>query len=239
MIDPLSEESAIAIHDLYRYERLVRTPAYSIGDAARYLQLSPSTVRSWVLGRDYPTRRGKRRFSPVIEPAEGVELSFENLAEIHVLSAIRGKGVPLPAVRKALHFLREKLHSKHPLATEQMYTSGKDLFVRRLGQLIQVSSEGQTAFVALLEEYLDRIERKDDLPIRIYPFISAERRDTTRLISIDPAVQFGKPCLAKSGVPVAVLKERWLAGDSIQHLAEDYRRRPAEIEGVLRYAQAA
>jgi uncharacterized protein (DUF433 family) len=229
-------ETAIAIQDLYRHERLIRTPAYSIGDAARYLRLSPSTVRSWVLGRDYGG--GKRRFAQVIEPAKDEQLSFENLVEIHVLSAIRGKGVPLAAVRNALRFLQEKLHSKHPLATEQMYTSGKDLFVHRLGQLIQVSSEGQVAFVALLEEYLSRIERKNDFPIRIYPFIS-ERRDRTRLISIDPAVQFGKPCLAKSGIPVAILKERWMAGDSIEHLARDYRRRPGEIEGVLRYAQAA
>jgi uncharacterized protein (DUF433 family) len=156
-----------------------------------------------------------------------------------VLSVIRGKGVPLPALRKALRYLQEKLNSKHPLATEQMYTSGKDLFVHRLGQLIQVSSEGQIAFMALLDEYLSRIDRKNDFPIRIYPFISAERRNTAKLISIDPAVQFGKPCLAKSGIPVAILKERWLAGDSIEHLAQDYRRRPTEIEGVLRYAQAA
>lgn len=41
-------------------------PAYSISEAARYLRLPPATLRSWVLGRDYPNRDATSRFHPLI-----------------------------------------------------------------------------------------------------------------------------------------------------------------------------
>jgi uncharacterized protein (DUF433 family) len=50
-----------------------------------------ATLRSWVLGRSYPTRAGTRRFAPLIEvpSAKPCLLSFVNLVEAHVLCAIR------------------------------------------------------------------------------------------------------------------------------------------------------
>jgi hypothetical protein len=41
-------------------------PAYSIVQAAHYLKIPAPTVRSWVLGRDYPRQSGKGRFKPVV-----------------------------------------------------------------------------------------------------------------------------------------------------------------------------
>ena len=42
------------------YER----PRYGIGQAARYVQISPTTLRSWVVGRPYSTSEGSRYFEP-------------------------------------------------------------------------------------------------------------------------------------------------------------------------------
>jgi hypothetical protein len=66
-------------------------PTYSIGDVARYLRIPSGTIRSWTVGRNYPTANGSCEFKPLIK-IRGFRpriLSFTNLVEIHVLRAIR------------------------------------------------------------------------------------------------------------------------------------------------------
>jgi hypothetical protein len=119
-----------------------REPTYTVPEAAHYLQIPTATLRSWTVGRHYPVRKGERFFKPVIVAASPrpAMLSFVNLVEAHVLDAIRGEySVGLPAVRRAIAFLREELGSEHPLAEQKFETDGKDLFIRILGELFAVS----------------------------------------------------------------------------------------------------
>jgi len=93
-------------------------PAYGINEAAHYLGVPKATLRSWVLGRPYPTGARKRFFRPVIElPTEEERLlSFQNLVEAHVLDAIRRvHGVTFGRVRKAVEYLKKQFGSRHPL----------------------------------------------------------------------------------------------------------------------------
>jgi len=90
-------------------------PAYSLAEAAYYLGVPAATLRSWVAGRMYSTAKGDRQFRPIIEPADPkrLRLSFVNLVEAHVLSALRRehKNIRLPKIRDAIAYLRTKLHS--------------------------------------------------------------------------------------------------------------------------------
>ena len=76
------------------------TPAYPASEAARILNLSVNTVRAWCFGQNYRSTAGEpKRFQPVIQPADRRArlLSFANLCELHVLSAIRRHHkIPLP-----------------------------------------------------------------------------------------------------------------------------------------------
>ncbi len=45
-------------------------PAYSVAEAARYLKVAPATLRSWVVGRPYPTGKGTAHSKAVIRPAK-------------------------------------------------------------------------------------------------------------------------------------------------------------------------
>lgn len=77
-------------------------PRYTIGQAAQYLCISNTTLRSWVVGRPYPAGGGSRYSQPLIaRPDEqDLRLSFNNLVEAHVLRALRTRHkVPMPAVR--------------------------------------------------------------------------------------------------------------------------------------------
>ena len=49
---------------------------------------------------------------------------------------------------------------------------------------------------------------------------------------IDPRVSSGRPVLVGSGIPTAVIAERYKAGESIDQLADDYGRERLDIEDI-------
>jgi uncharacterized protein (DUF433 family) len=213
-------------------------PAYRIAEAAHYLQIPSSTLRSWTVGRHYPTAGGKRFFEPLVTPAERTQplLSFINLVEVHVLDAIRREhGVRLPKVRKALAYLRAKIPSKHPLVDQRFETDSLKLFVERYGRLISISQAGQLAIRKLIEAHLRRVERDPlGVPIRLYPFTRKRDPDEPRSVVIDPYIGYGRPVLTGTGIPTAVIAERYKAGDSVDVLADDYGRGRADVEEAIR-----
>ncbi len=214
-------------------------PAYRIHEAADYLRLPAATLRSWVIGRNYPVTAGMRRFEPIIEisdPEKGY-LSFTNLVEAHVLSAIRRQhNIPLHRVRDAVHFLRGKFGSDRPLIEEQFQTDGIDLFVEKMKELVNVSRKGQVAMREILELHLRRIERNPmGIPIRLYPFThSKPELQTTGTVVIDPAVSFGRPIIRRLGVPTSLIAERYKAGEGVDDLVADYGAERDEIEEAIR-----
>jgi uncharacterized protein (DUF433 family) len=168
-------------------------------------------------------------------------LSFRDLTELHVLAAIRREHrVRLPAVRKAIAYLRKTFGSDYPLSNQQMLTDGKELFIERYGHLISASAQGQMAMKQVLEAYLKRIERdRGGMPIRLYPFTRSQIAGNPHSVVIDPRIQFGRPCLAGTGIPTAIIAERYLAGDSMKLLAQDYQRQIHEIEEAIRFESQA
>jgi uncharacterized protein (DUF433 family) len=237
MYDALGPRSAYD-NDMTGHPLLDR-PAYQIQEAARYLRLPPATLRAWMLGRDYPVREGKRRFEPVIAIADRKHgyLSFTNLVEAHVLSAIRRRHrIPLTKVRNAVKFLRRHFGTQRPLADQQFVTDGIDLFVDRLDMLITASGHGQLAIREVLQLHLKRIERDPrGIPIRLYPFTHAELDSTpSGPVVIDPAMSFGRPIIRRLGVPTAMIAERYKAGEGIDQLVSDYDADRNEIEEAIR-----
>lgn len=213
-------------------------PSYTLVEAAHYLLIPVATIRSWVFGRYYPTRAGRRRFHPIIVLPDKHRplLSFMNLVEAHVLNAVRRQhNVRLQKVRIALDYLKTQFPSKHPLAEQKFETDGLDLFIEQYGKLINISRDGQLAVRNLIQTYLRRIERDPKgAPIRLYPFTRARVPEEPKAVMIDPYVSFGRPVLAGTGIATAVVAERYKAGESVDELADDYGRRRSEIEEAIR-----
>jgi uncharacterized protein (DUF433 family) len=215
-----------------------RLASYSIAEAAHYLRIPPTTLRSWVIGRRYPTSGGERFFAPPVEIADRKRrlLSFINLVEVHVLWAIRrDHELPLHKVRRAIDFLTERFDSDHPLATHRLETDGIDLFVSKVGDLINISREGQLAMREMLSAHLRRVEwGKGGTAVRLYPFTRKEANDEPRAVVIDPRIAFGRPVLVGTGIPTAIIAERLKAGETMDDLAKDYGRDRSEIEEAVR-----
>ena len=215
--------------DPYRGRSPREIPAYTLFQASHYLRVPENTIRNWASGCAYPTRAGKpARAVPLIEIADRDQhlLSFVNLLELHVISALtRGHKVQVPKVRRAIDYLRRKLKSRHPLIDRDMETNGSDIFVSEYGSLVNVSQEGQLAMRELLQAHLKRIERDErGVAIRLFPFTRTHDAGTAakapRLIAIDPTVAFGRPVIAGSCVPTSEIAERFQAGESPSELAQ-------------------
>lgn len=205
-------------------------PAYTVAEAAHYLGVPKSTLRAWFAGQ--------QKFRAVIRPADPkrLGLSFSNLVEAYVLAAIRRKHhIGLPTIRRGLKFLTERLGSKRPLLEQQFATKGVDLYVE-LGQIINVSRDGQIEMAELIRSYLERVERDPrGVPIKLYPFMRSQPLgDQPRTIVIDPEVSFGRPVLAGTGIPTAVLAEQFDAGDDVRDLAKEYGASEEAISDAIR-----
>jgi uncharacterized protein (DUF433 family) len=218
---------------------ILSTPAYPFIEAAHYLNIPLSTLRAWCLGQGLRSDGRTRRFQPLIrlDANDRRSLSFLNLVEAHVLAAIRRQHhVPLPKVRQALVYVSKKLGTDRPLAEAEFQPDGVDLFLEKLGSLINVTREGQMEMADLIRDHLKRIERdKQGIPIRLFLFTrNDDSRDQPSPVVVDPRIAFGRPVLAGRAVPTAILADRFKAGDTLIQLAEDYDTSPQEIEEALR-----
>jgi uncharacterized protein (DUF433 family) len=219
------------------------TPAYTLTEAARYLRLPSATLRSWVLGRAYPTTAGGREFAPLIRPASRRPplLSFSNLIEAHVLRSLRTEhAVSVKDVRSALAYAEKRLGIDRLLLRQELCTEKGRVFLDRYGELIELSASGQLAMRRLLEEHLKRVEwDTSKFPVRLYPFVSPATLGEARPIAIDPRIAFGRPVVVSKGISTAAIAERVDAGESVDSIAEDYELHRSDVEQAVVYERAA
>ncbi len=210
-------------------------PAYTIAEAAHYLNVPRATIRWWTVGQG--------RYRPVVVVPQRdpvVLLSFLNLTELHVLAAIRRRqSVSMPKVRRAIDYLKRHtqhpVDRRHPLASSKLETDGLDLFLDRYGQLVNISQEGQVAMRDLIKAALHRIGRDPGgIPINLYPFTRSSISAAPSIVVIDPQIAAGRPVISGTGLATDVLAERYKAGESVKELARDYEREEEEIEEAIR-----
>jgi uncharacterized protein (DUF433 family) len=218
-------------------------PAYTLAEAARYLRLPAATLRSWALGRQYPTAEGRADFPPLLRPAsrKPPSLSFSNLIEAHVLRSLRTEhGVPVKALRNALNYAEKTLGIDRLLLRPELRADAGRVFLDRYGELIELTASGQLAMRRLFDEHLNRIEWDSSrFPVRLYPFLSASAPSAERPIVIDPRIAFGRPVVVSKGISTSTIAERVDAGESVNDIAADYELAQSEIEQAVVYERAA
>jgi uncharacterized protein (DUF433 family) len=215
-------------------------PAYNLSEAAVYLGIPLTTLRSWIKGRTYPTSQGEKFFAPLIEPADPIHsvLSFANLAEAHVLQATRDQDIPIPNVRVVMDYVQQQWPSRHPLISKEFYRFGKQLFVKMLegdadSLPVNASKAGQIGLKAILDECLERLERDSTgYPIRIFPL-------RTKHLVLDVNVASGQPVIKNTRLLASVLFSRNKAGDSVGDLAVAYGLQEDDVEEAIKHFRAA
>lgn len=210
-------------------------PNYSITDASRYLNIPLATLKIWLNGDKYETKREKKELLPIIQcpSPNNAQLSFTNLVEAHILKVIcQIDNISLDKVRITLDYLSEKINTNHPLATKQFSTDGVKLFMEILGNLVNLSHSQQLKMKEILQRLLTRVEwNENNLATRLYPELEDTKDD--RILIIDPHFCFGKPTIKGTGVPTNAIAQLYNAGDSMEEIAEDYHCDVIQIEKAI------
>lgn len=199
--------------DVYRGVAPEDLPAYPVSLVAKYLHLPETTVRAWVRGTTYSRRGAPVRFQPVIRPASRSFLSLRNLFELLVLKAItRGEEISLQKVRIAVEVLQREFGTEHPLSDIQLLSDRTDVLVEKAGGILNASRSAQWEMKENIRNVIRRIEITNDGRVRFRPYDDGV---------MDPAVQFGRLCIAGTRIPTEDVYFRAQAGEPVSAISQD------------------
>ena len=209
-------------------------PMYGLSEAALYLRVPIKTLEYWTMGR------GK---TPPLVKAAGRHpraLSFMNLLDCHMLAAMRTLyDLRLPKIRRAVAYLSSHSNFRHPLIEEPLYTNRIDVLIKEMDRLVNISREGQFVIPEIVGVHLARIERDPKGLFKFFPFVRERSAGEPKFIVIDPAIGFGKPVIAGTGISTAVIASRFNARESVPALAEEYGLEPQQVEEAIRWETRA
>ncbi len=218
-------------------------PRYTFVDAARAIEVPASTIGMWVRGQDYPLKGRMGRFHPVLcrpDPRD-TRLSFNNLLEAFVLRALRRvHDVSMKTVRQAVANAEQQHGIPRLLISNQLRTSGGDLFLDSYFQLVDLSNAAQIAMRSILRDYLQRV-RFEDAPVHV-EFFPLPRHPSNRdrqLILVSPYIAFGSPVVRRTGVTTLAIAARVNLGESAEAVMEDYGLEESEFYEAIAYEQYA
>ena len=141
-------------------------------------------------------------------------------------------------MRKALAYVSDHLGVERPLVQQTFYTDGADLFVEGFSELVDVSAAGQLALRQLLTTCIRRIGADEKgLASSLHPWLLQPNEPA--FVEINPRRAFGRLLLTGTGISTEAVAERFWAGDSISHLAADYKIAVDKVEAALRWEQLA
>jgi len=220
---------------------------YTVADAARIVDVHPSTLATWTKGYRRSPRGGRPVFgAPIIaatvahrrgEPT----IPFVGLAEALVLAAVRRIGVPMQRIRPALEALQREIGVEHALASRRLFTDGAELLYdfgdRRRGtdegdralELV-VARSGQLVFADLIRDYLRRITYAEDDYASVISVPAYEWAD----VVADPTRSFGAPIFERGGARVDDVLERFWSGETLEDVAAEFGVPVNHVEDVVR-----
>lgn len=227
----------------FRFE----VPLYTITEAARIVDVPPSTLTTWAQGYvRRPPGRPEVIGDPIVtylepEGPRRPSIPFVGITEATVLAAVRRSGVPMQRIRPALEALEERLGLEHALASRSLYTDGAELLYdygethsdRQEGRAalgLVVVRSGQRVFTEAIQEYLRRIEYGPDGYANLI-HVPAYREAA---VVVDPTRSFGAPIFERGGSRVDDVLQRFWAGETLVELSDEYGVPLNHLEDVLR-----
>ena len=228
----------MAAIDLYQGRDPRDIPAYSFREVAVSIGVPTSTLRAWCVGQS--------NFRPLLtlprEWSEHHALSFFNLIEANVIAELRREHkVPMARVRAALTFLALNVPVAHPLVEKEIsVTPNQRVYLLHEGRRIDISAGGQWPLDEVVRNLLRRVHRGPHGILTFYPRVTPPRtahiaEEDYAPIVVDPEVCFGRPVVAGTSIPTDVIADRYLGGDSIEKMAEDYDLSQEHVAAALRF----
>lgn len=207
------------------WERRLYLPAYQVKAAAGYAGVTSQTVRNW--------QRASEDGSALFPREAGTSLSYMQLQELAIVSAMRRLNVKLTTIRIARDFLANFFRTSFPFADERVKSDGQDVLVHlkaqlptKAGTLLVANKGGQLAWPEIIGERFDQFEYEKGMALKWH--LTPDQR-----VVLDPRVSFGSP--AVRGVPTWALRGREVAGESIEDIADDFSLKTEDVKSALEF----
>jgi uncharacterized protein (DUF433 family) len=211
---------------------------YSIGEAAKFLQVRRDTLKRWLEGATIDGRR----YPPVIriEPKKSDEVTWAEFVEAGFLREYRSAGVSLQYLRPFLDKARARTGAPYPLAhlrplidqdRKLVYDLQKEVDLEPGLYLVKPGPRvDEFQLAPVVEQFLDKVEfGADGYVTRFFP----EGRRSP--VTIDPEHSFGIPQI--KGVRTEILAEAVEAGEDRRSVASDWDLEPADVGAAIHWEQ--
>jgi len=222
--------------DFIRHLDSRQMPRYSFGEAAQYLGLPKSTIKSWFVGTTSGSRPNLYYFKPILYPTTPSLLSFFDIASAHVLMAFHRKQVPTRNIRVIIRSLEmEYPKYRYPLLGMNFFLFGKNVILKQVQRRLNLSQSRQLGFKEVMDKFLAQLELDSSkMPIRFSPIL-AQTNGHRPFIVIDPNLSAGRPVIRGTGIAAEIISKRKASGESVARLMRDYRLSKRAIEEAIHY----
>ena len=191
---------------------------YPPREAARLVGTNTQQVLRWTRGSgsNGPLWRAHYQFLD----DDTTEISFIDLIEVRVVSAMRKAHISLQSIRFAISFAQEKFGIARPLASQSFKTDGTEILMRAVendGEFVSLSKKrpGQKVFHEIISQSLQDLEYEGELVARWRPKKFSD-------IVIDPCRHFGDPILDQYGVSTSTVFDEFKEFGDAKYLSRIY-----------------
>lgn len=212
-------------------------PAYGVVQTSRLLSIPKSTISRWRQG--WRTANGWQ--DPLL-PAEHSNLSFQDLAELSVVSQLRTAGIPVAIIQQAATMIVSITgHERWPfLKGVVIDPEGRDILVDVMHRLVSVRRRNQTVAADVLDVRRinpSRVRIENGVAVRVFPLSREKLEEDPQMVAIDPRHRFGKPVTSRTLLDIEGLALRLAWGESFDELSEDLEPEGGveELEEGVRY----
>jgi uncharacterized protein (DUF433 family) len=224
-------------------QNFLNTGIYSVPEAAHLSHVSTGRIRRWLRGYKFRTRKKQEHHSPALwrgqlEPIDhSLALGFLDLIEIRFVDAFLKAGVSWAMLRNAHERGVTLFKTPHPFCTHKFKTDGREIFVelhKETGEpsLVEIVHD-QHVFAQIVGSFLKELEfGGNDVLLRWRPMTSR------RLVILDPTRNFGRPIVARHGVPTEILFRARNACGSVAEVSRWYEVPEVEIEDAVEFERS-
>lgn len=210
-------------------------PTYTIPEAALYLAIPESTLRYWLTNHPLWRVAGAGR-RPL--------LSFQDVAQAYYVEMVRKHfELPLSDMRHVLEEAAKESKATYPLLQKNIWLFAKHVIMDKRAsakqprRVIDLSRSRQLAFPEVVMPLSSRFLWRGGQYVQIYPWRlwSGKTSDKVRPVSINPEVMSGRLVISGTRIPVQVVLQRNLSGETVSAIAKDYRLSTSSINQAIEH----
>lgn len=211
-------------------------PMYSFGEAAHLANVSPGTVRNWLLGYRTKDREAQPLFTS--KPDQGPMVSFLQLIEVVVAGRLRkAEHAKYQTVAVAYRNAKDFYGYEYPFAHINVEAIGGHIVHWIRGTMPSDSLQAldlpqQWTLPGTFHEIHEELDYDDELAARWYPIGKSVP------IVVDPLFGSGVPTILGRGVTVTAISKRFFDGRlSIEDISQDFELDPYLVQHALRFKE--